>query len=73
VQVKLFWINAPLRDKGLVVHDRAGNAAEFEASINAWLSKNPGVQIKHVEQSACGGSLGPALWLVSVWYSQGEH
>lgn len=68
MQVKLFWINAPMKDRGWVVRDSAGNGREFESSINTWLSENPGIEIRHIEQSACGGSLGPALWLISVWY-----
>ncbi|HEX5693918.1 MAG TPA: hypothetical protein VFY00_04770 [Arenimonas sp.] len=53
-----------------LVRDSAGNSVEFEASINAWLGANPGIEIRHVQQSACGGSLGPALWLISVWYEK---
>ena len=70
MQVKLFWINAPMKDKGWVVRDSAGNGREFEGNINKWLSENPDVNISHIEQSACGGSFGPALWLISVWYER---
>ncbi len=68
MQVKLFWVEAPMRDKGFLPRDNGGNASAFESRINEWLSDNPGVEIHHIKQSASGGSFGPALWLVSVWY-----
>ncbi|MGY0613105.1 MULTISPECIES: hypothetical protein [unclassified Luteimonas] len=69
MQVKLFWVHAPMRDKGFVARDSAGNGIEFETTINAWLGQNSSVHIQHIQQSACGGSFGPALWLISVWYT----
>ena len=72
MQVKLFWIDAPMRDSGWVVRNSAGNGIEFESNINTWLSENPDIKINHVEQSACGGSFNPALWLISVWYERND-
>lgn len=42
--------------------------AEFEAEINEWLTNNPGIQIRHIQQSAGAGSMGPFLFCVTVWY-----
>ena len=68
MQVKLFWIQAPMRDKGFVTRDSGGNGVEFENKVNEWLAHNSDCEIQHIKQSACGGSFGPALWLISVWY-----
>ena len=68
MQVKLFWVQAPMKDEGFVSRDKAGNANAFEQKINEWLAQSPGIEIHHIKQSVCGGSFGPALWLVSVWY-----
>lgn len=70
MKVKLFWVRSPTSDKGFVVSDHRGdNAMAFEKQVNDWLAKNPDIDIVHIKQSACGGSWGPALWLVSVWYA----
>ncbi|MGN7726058.1 hypothetical protein ACTJIL_09610 [Luteimonas sp. 22616] len=70
MQVKLFWIQAPMRDKGFVARDSGGNGVEFEKKVNEWLVQNSDCEIHHIKQSACGGSFGPALWLISVWYTR---
>ncbi len=40
----------------------------LEDEINNWLASNPDVNIKHIKQSCCGGSLNPSLTFVSIWY-----
>ena len=73
LKVKLFWVNSPTGSdkKGLVTSKNHGeNAAMFEAKINEWLAAHPSITIAHIKQAACGGSWGPALWLVSVWYTE---
>ena len=42
--------------------------SEFEAEINEWLQRNPDVEIRHIQQSAGGGSMGPFLFFITVWY-----
>ncbi|MGY0557490.1 hypothetical protein [Lysobacter sp. A421] len=69
MQVKLFWVQAPMQDKGFIGAHNAGKAEDFEARINEWLSQNHAVEFQHIQQSACGGSMQPALWLISVWYN----
>lgn len=69
MQVKLFWVQAPMEGKGFIVRNNGANGSEFEGRINAWLAENPDVDIRYIKQSASGASLLPALWLVSVWYS----
>ncbi|MCA9070903.1 MAG: hypothetical protein KDA84_18365 [Planctomycetaceae bacterium] len=46
------------------------NERQFEDEINQWLSENKGVEIVRVEQSASGGSFGPSLWMISIWYEE---
>lgn len=65
MQVKLFWVHAPTRDKGFLAHDSGEGAVEFESQINGWLAQNSDVEIALVKQSACGGSFGPPLWCLS--------
>ena len=69
MQVKLFWVQAPMQDKGFTGAHNAGKAEDFELRINAWLSHNQAVEVQYIQQSACGGSMQPALWLISVWYN----
>lgn len=70
MQVKLFWVQAPMRDKGFVVRDSGGSAVAFEKQVNDWLEQNPDVEIVHIKQSACGGSFAAPLWLISIWYTR---
>ena len=44
------------------------NLQLFEDEINAWLKEQPEIQVIRVEQSASGGSFGPSLWMISIWY-----
>jgi hypothetical protein len=37
----------------------------------AWLSENPRIKIVDTKLSASGGSYGPSLWLISIWYEEG--
>ena len=46
------------------------HAGAFEEEINAWLSEHPRIKIVDVRQSSSGGSFGPSLWFVSVWYEE---
>ena len=63
MKVKFFWKNNPMGqgDK---------NAQALEDEINAWLGENPRVKIIDIRQSGSGGSWGPFLWWVSVWYEE---
>ena len=72
MQVKLFWVLSPMRNMGFVPRDNGGNAMGYEKEINEWLAEHPDIKISHIEQSASGGSFGPALWLISVWYTRGD-
>jgi hypothetical protein len=77
MKVKLFWIHAPLKDPGLfVVAHTGGNARAGEAEINDWLAQNPGIDIRHIKQSAYGYGdavfgRGDTAWLLSIWYTPG--
>ncbi len=42
--------------------------SEFEAEINEWLQRNSDVKIRHIQQSAGAGSMGPFLFFITVWY-----
>ena len=48
------------------------NEQELEDKINSWLSNNSNIEVVKVEQSACGGSFNPSLWLISVWYKTND-
>ncbi len=43
---------------------------EFQTEINEWLQANPSIEIHHIQQSAGGGSQGPFLFCISVWYDE---
>jgi hypothetical protein len=70
MRVKLFWKNDPLgpRRKSSFSEE---NARALESEINAWLRDNSMVKIVEIKQTASGGSYGPSLWLISVWYKEG--
>jgi hypothetical protein len=70
MEVKLFWQNNPLGGGGRFSSSEK-NARDLEDRINAWLSENPRIKIVDTKQSASGGSYGPSLWLISVWYEAG--
>jgi len=63
MKVKLFWKSSP-------VGIGNKNAGALEDEINAWLSEHPRIKIVDVRQSSSGGSFGPSLWFVSVWYEE---
>jgi hypothetical protein len=63
MKVKLFWKNT-----SGVPKDRGPR--DLEEEINAWLSENPHVKIIGIKQSSSGGSWGPSLWFVSIWYEE---
>ncbi len=44
--------------------------SEYEAEINEWLQMNPSIEIRHIQQSAGGGSQGPFLFFITVWYDE---
>ena len=46
------------------------NQQILEGQINQWLSQNSGIEIVSVEQSSSGGSMGPSLWMISIWYNE---
>jgi len=48
------------------------NTAPFEDEINTWLREHPRIKIAHIKQSATGGSCGPMLWSISLWYEDGD-
>jgi hypothetical protein len=53
------------------VWSRSDPVADLEKAVNAWLAENPSAKVIAVHQSAAGGSLNPAAYLVSVWYEPG--
>ena len=44
--------------------------SEYEAEINEWLVLNPSIEIRHIQQSAGGGSQGPFIFCITVWYDE---
>lgn len=44
--------------------------SEFEDEVNEWLQSNPNVEIRHIRQSAGGGSMGPFLFFITIWYHE---
>ena len=44
--------------------------AEYEAEINAWLEAHPEIDVRHIQQSVGGGSMGPFLFCVTLWYEE---
>ena len=65
MRVKIFSLNNPIGKRGK-------RQQKLEDEINQWLSKNRGAEIVRIEQSASGGSVGPSLWMISVWYTDDE-
>ncbi|HEY6140050.1 MAG TPA: hypothetical protein VI670_20030 [Thermoanaerobaculia bacterium] len=70
MKMKLFWVNSPTKDAGLVISHTGKNATAFEAQINQWLQENPDINVQFIEQSAYGyGSFREtSVWLITVWY-----
>ena len=75
MKVKLFWKKNPAKFEPLVKFGFFGtnaNAISLEDEINAWLREHPHIKIADIRQSATGGSWGPMLWSISVWYEEGD-
>lgn len=70
MEVKLFWVQSPAGRQSFKGRATGSNTDEFEQRINSWLAENPDIDVVRIEQSACGGSWAPALWLVSVWFTR---
>ncbi len=74
MKVKLFWKKDPVKFGPFVSNANANaNAISLENEINAWLRENPHIKIADIRQSATGGSIGPMLWMISVWYEEGDQ
>jgi len=63
MKVKLFWKNGPIGNGDT-------NAHALEDQINLWLSAHPRIKVLDIKQSSSGGSFGPSLWFVSIWYEE---
>jgi hypothetical protein len=73
VKVKLFWKKNPVRFSPLLpIFGVNDIVTPFEDEINAWLQEHPHIKIADIRQSATGGSWGPMLWSISVWYEEGD-
>ncbi len=72
MRVKIFTMHTLYRKAGPFKKVQAHAGPILEENINQWLSQNKGVEIVRVEQSACGGSTGASLWMISVWYNEHE-
>lgn len=70
MKVKLFWKKDPVFNSW--GFDTTSNAISLEDKINAWLREHPHIKIADIKQSTTGGSLGPMLWSISVWYEEGD-
>jgi hypothetical protein len=71
---RLFWKHKPVTfgflkrfAPPLTLNDEA---VSLEDEINAWLLEHPHIKIADIKQSATGGSWGPMLWCISVWYDE---
>jgi hypothetical protein len=74
MKVKLFWKKNPVTF-GSLAQQFSGyidHSSPMEDEINAWLLEHPHIKIADIRQSATGGSWGPMLWLISVWYDEGN-
>ena len=40
--------------------------SEFQAEVNEWLQSNPDIEIRHIQQSAGAGSMGPYLFFMNL-------
>ena len=82
MKVKLFWKKNPVKFGSLAQQLFRSKARQFfgldddtsplEDEINAWLGEHPHIKIADIRQSATGGSWGPMLWSISVWYEEGD-
>ena len=69
MKVKLFWKKNPVK---LGIFGSKDDATSVEDEINIWLRDHRHIEIVDISQSATGGSWGPMLWLISVWYEEGD-
>jgi len=69
MKVKLFWKRNSIWEQGF---GSITNNVVLENEINAWLQGHPNIKIADIRQSASGGSWGPMVWLISVWYEEGD-
>jgi len=67
MQVKLFSNKDPVKNPFGTTKDA------IENEINAWLRENPHIKIADIRQSATGGSFLPMVWMISVWYEEGDQ
>ncbi len=72
MKVKFFWKKDPVKF-GPFGSNKDANAISLENEINAWLRENPHIKVADIKQSATGGSMGPLLWIISVWYEAGDQ
>jgi len=76
MKVKLFWKKNPVKFGSLAQQLFGGynkiDTSSWEDEINAWLREHPHIKIADIKQSATGGSWGPMLWSISVWYEEGD-
>ena len=74
MKVKLFWKKNPVKFGSLAqqLFGFKDNTNPLEDEINAWLREHPHIKIADIKQSATGGSWGPMLWSISVWYEEGD-
>ena len=76
MKVKLFWKKNPVKFGPLIAQlFRTNNQIDtspLEDEINAWLREHPHIKIADIRQSATGGSWGPMLWSISVWYEEDD-
>lgn len=68
MRVKLFWKSFKDEWREALAFRKAQDLLENE--LNDWFSQNPKIKVVDIKQSASGGSLAPALWLISVWYEE---
>jgi len=66
MKVKLFAGQEKVRGRT----ESTRRTQRMEAEINDWLSDNPQITVRFIEQSAAGGSLLASQWLISVWYDE---
>ena len=56
-----------------VIRSLAKSTAALEDEINRWLRANPGVEIRDIKQTSCGGSFDAAKTIVSLWYEDASE
>lgn len=64
MQVKIF------SKKGGMFSDLKKALVALEGETYGWLSVNPNINVIEVKQSASGGSLEPAEFIITFWYEE---